>query len=190
MSVKVITPPAAEPVPFGDLKLFLKVDDTAEDSLIASLAEAARLHLEALTGRTFVTQGLRIIRDAWPPSGLISLPVAPVISLDAVRVMTATGSQAVATTSFRLDGQGQRARIALVGPDVPRPLVPLAGIEIDVTAGYGPPAALPAPLAHAIRLTVAHWFENRTPVVIGHDTVVLPATVSALLAPFMTRRMA
>jgi uncharacterized phiE125 gp8 family phage protein len=59
-----------------------------------------------------------------------------------------------------------------------------AGIELDVVCGYGDAASdVPEPLRQAIRLLVAHWYENRGLATLGAVTV-LPATVAALIAPY------
>ena len=53
-----------------------------------------------------------------------------------------------------------------------------------MTVGYGDGALeVPEPLRQAIRLLVAHWYENRGLAAIGTVTV-LPSTVGALLAPY------
>jgi len=43
---------------------------------------------------------------------------------------------------------------------------------------------VPEPLRQAIRLLVAHWYENRGLVAIGREIAVLPETVAALIAPY------
>ena len=59
-----------------------------------------------------------------------------------------------------------------------------AGIELDVTVGYGDAAVdVPQALRQAIRLLVAHWYENRGLVTVGTATV-LPQSVAALIAPY------
>ena len=47
-----------------------------------------------------------------------------------------------------------------------------------------PPTDVPEPLRQAIRLLVAHWYENRGLVATGTTIAVLPATVAALIAPY------
>jgi len=61
----------------------------------------------------------------------------------------------------------------------------LAGIEVDVAVGYGDaPGDVPQPLRQAIKLLVAHWYENRGLIALGQPVAVLPASAAALLAPY------
>ena len=54
-----------------------------------------------------------------------------------------------------------------------------------LTAGYGDEASdVPAPIRHAIKLLVAHWFEQREPVVLGSAPQEVPGTVAGLLLPY------
>lgn len=51
--------------------------------------------------------------------------------------------------------------------------------------GYGDgPVEVPEALHHAIRLLVAHWYDNRGLIAIGNQGAALPATVDALIAPY------
>ena len=68
---------------------------------------------------------------------------------------------------------------------LPAPGRAQAGIELDVTVGYGDAAAdMPEPLRQAIRLLVAHWYENRGLVTTGVDYSTLPQSIAALIAPY------
>ncbi len=53
---KVKTPPATEPVSLSEAKLHLKVDTSADDTLISALIAAALQHLERHCNSAFVTQ--------------------------------------------------------------------------------------------------------------------------------------
>lgn len=183
-------PPAAEPLSLADLKAFLRVEGTEEDGLVQSVAAAARAHLEAMTGRAFVTQGWRIRRDAWPAAGRMTLPIGPVASLEAVTVETADGAVNVPLDRFRVDGAALPPRLGWQPGSVPAPAVPLAGIAIDVAVGFGTPAEVPPALVQAVRLLAAYWFDNRSLVTVGHEVAVMPRTVSDLVAPFVARRLA
>jgi uncharacterized phiE125 gp8 family phage protein len=60
-----------------------------------------------------------------------------------------------------------------------------AGIEIDIAAGYGDDADdVPAPLCQAIRMLVAHWYENRGVIAASGEVAAMPQSVSSLIAPF------
>jgi uncharacterized phiE125 gp8 family phage protein len=61
-----------------------------------------------------------------------------------------------------------------------------AGIELDVTVGYGDASVdVPEALRQAIRLLVGHWYDNRGVVAPGTtQAVAMPETVAALIAPY------
>src|SRR5260221_1862426 len=55
----------------------------------------------------------------------------------------------------------------------------VAGIELDVELGFGPLATdVPDALRHAIRLLVAHWYENRGMAATGAGVAMLPSGAS------------
>ena len=61
----------------------------------------------------------------------------------------------------------------------------IAGIEIDVALGYGAAAAdVPEPLRHAVKLLLAHWYENRGVTANGGESAPMTAGVEALIAPY------
>ncbi len=190
MSLIQTLPPAGEPLGLADLKAFLRLDGAEEDALVLATAAAARAHLEAMTGRLFLRQGWRIRRDTWPPTGRLVLPIGPVLSLDAVMVTGEGGPAAVPIDRFVLDGTAAPPRLAWRPGAVPQPAVPLAGIALDVTCGFGTAADVPPSLLQALRLLTAHWFENRSLIAVGHEVAVIPRMVEDLVAPFIMRRIA
>jgi uncharacterized phiE125 gp8 family phage protein len=62
------------------------------------------------------------------------------------------------------------------------------GIEIDVEAGFGDAGDVPQEIVHAIRLLVAHWFENRSGACSPRNG--LPLAVAALIATERQVRLA
>ena len=67
---------------------------------------------------------------------------------------------------------------------LPAPERPALGIEVDVVVGYGDAAVdVPEPLRQAVRLLIAHWYENRG-LMSEAATAVLPQNVAALIAPY------
>jgi hypothetical protein len=149
MTSYLIAGPGEEPVALAEAKAWCRIDSDDEDALVATLIAAARLHVEALTGRALVTQTWRLVLDH--PPRLVVLPVAPAIEL------------LVAPEGAVLEGDA----VLLPGPT--------AALSLDYTAGYGAAADVPADLKQAVLTLVAYWSENRdalTTAPLGFDRLV------------------
>ena len=186
MSSILLSGPALEPVTLDEAKAYLRVEHDDDDDVIAALIAGARVHVEAQTRRALITQSWRLIRDSWPASGRISILPAPLRALVAARVYQLDGStQAIATAAFVADLAAAPAVLSFAAGALPAPGRVIAGIELDVEVGYGDaPADVPEDLRQAIRVLVAHWYENRGLIAAGTGVAVLPATVAALLSPY------
>lgn len=184
MSSILLTAPAAEPLTLAEARAFLRVETADDDDVIAALVAGARLHIEAQTRRALITQSWRVVLDEWPASERIEVRPAPLQAVTAARVLDADGNaQALDVQSFVpvLNGSA----LAFVPWAVPAPGRIAAGIELDVRVGHGDAANnVPEPLRQALRLLVAHWYENRGLTAAGHEVAVLPASVSSLIAPY------
>jgi len=178
--------PALEPVTLAEAKQFIRVEHDDDDDIIAALIAGSRIHVETQTRRALITQSWRLTRDAWPGCGWLAVLPVPLRMLDAARVYRLDGStQAIDVARFSVDRIAAPARLAFTRGALPASERQMSGIEIDVTCGYGAaPADVPEPLRQAIRLLVAHWYENRGLVAVGHEIAVLPQTVAALIAPY------
>lgn len=189
MTPLALTPPAAEPVSLSEARIYLRLDQADEDTLLATLITAARLMIEAVSGRMLIDQSWRIVLDRWPDGGEIRLPLSPVRTLSAARVYDAVGAaQAVDGAALQLDVTADPPVVRVTGvvPTVGRSR---AAIEIDVVAGYGGSAAsVPALLRQAVLLLAARWFEQRGDIA-GRDAAVLPPEIMALVAPFRRARL-
>jgi hypothetical protein len=76
--------PAVEPVTVSEMRGFLRLDDGAEDALVADLIRAARLQVEVLAGRVLLSSRWRLLLDRWPLGGIVTLPIGPVLAVEAV----------------------------------------------------------------------------------------------------------
>lgn len=189
MTPLALTPPVIEPVSLAEAKDFLRILAADEDELLSTLITAARLMIEAASGRLLIEQGWRIVLDAWPQGGEIRLPLSPARSLTAARVYPANGSaEVVAPSALTLVEGSDPPLIAVAGP-VPAPGRARAAIEIDLVAGFGPTRdTVPAPLRQAVLRLACRWFEHRGDVV-SRDAARLPAEIAALVAPFRRVRL-
>ena len=192
MALVLTSGPAIEPVTLAEAKAHLRVDGSAEDTLIGSLIITSRLYIEAALGLALITQSWSSFLDAWPPGNQLALPLRPVQSIAAVKLYAADESVAtVSADTYQLDGAAVPARLVRRGNLTwPKPSRAANGIEIAFVAGYGDAAAdVPAPIRQAILLLVAHWHEHREPVAIGETDASAPSMVSDLLQPYRWVRL-
>jgi uncharacterized phiE125 gp8 family phage protein len=185
MPATLIAGPALEPVSLDEVKAHLRVDHDDEDDLLTAAIVAARSHVESATRRVLVAQTWRVHLDRWPRRRLLRLPVGPLISVDEVRVRSANGPTVVDAEAYVVDTASVPGRLFLSG-DVLSPATRAPGaIEIDLTAGYGALASsVPSPLRHAIRMLVAHWYEQRGAVADPSRGATVPLGFAALIAPY------
>jgi uncharacterized phiE125 gp8 family phage protein len=183
MSSLLLTAPAVEPLSLAEAKAFLRVETSDDDDVITALIAGSRIHVEAQTRRALITQSWRLSFDAWPDDGRLTVLPAPLQAIAAARVYDSDNvAQALDIVAFVLD---QGASALIFAPwALPAPGRLAAGIELDVTVGFGDAAVdVPEPLRQAIHLLVAHWYENRGLVAAG-TTSALPSTFAALIAPY------
>lgn len=185
MPATLIAGPALEPVSLDEVKAHLRVDHDDEDDLLTAAIVAARSHVESATRRVLVAQSWRLHLDRWPRRRMLRLPIAPLISVDEIRVRNGGGPAVVDVEDYVVDTASVPGRLFLSG-DVPSPATRTPGaIEIDITAGYGELAAdVPSPLRHAIRMLVAHWYEQRGAVADPGRGATAPLGFAALVAPY------
>jgi uncharacterized phiE125 gp8 family phage protein len=179
--------PAVEPVSLEEMRAHLRLDHDREDALVTGLVKAARLMVEAASGRVLVDQRWRVVLDAWTPGRTPALPVSPLLSVERVAVLDRSGTAVtVPADAYRVEALSDPPRIA-AGPSVPDPGVGRNGILVDLRAGYGSaPEDVPSPLRLAVRIQAAHWFENRGDVA-GEQSMTPQAL--ALVAPFRRARL-
>lgn len=191
MGLVQLSGPDAEPLTLDEVKAHLRVDGVAEDALLQSLVLTSRLHIEAALGLGLMTQSWRLVLDAWPHDGIVNLPIAPVQMVSEVRTIAQDGMPIlVDSAGYELDATGRPARLFSRNAWWPAPGRKHAGIEIDLTAGFGPTASdVPEPVHQALLLLVAHWYEHRDPIEIGTPSAAVPHAVSRLLNPYRAVRL-
>ena len=95
MPIKVITPPAAEPVTFDEVKLQVKLDVDDERDLIEGIyIPAAREDCEDFHGWSYVERTLEYVIDRWPSGDRIYLPRPPVQEIVSVYYLDKDGNEA------------------------------------------------------------------------------------------------
>jgi uncharacterized phiE125 gp8 family phage protein len=182
-------PPLAEPVTLAEAKAHLRLDGDAEDALLTKLIAAARRHVEAATGLALMAQGWSHFLDQGPDGPMVALPLAPVMSIDEVRIYGEDDEASLLDPAhYYGDLSARPARLVLRRDRLwPRPGRVANGIEIKVTAGFGEEAGdVPEDLRLAILRLVVSWFEHR-----GDDAPLLKAPIglALLLQPYREMRL-
>lgn len=185
MQFQRLAGPGSEPVTLAEAKAHLRVDLGDDDAMIARLIAAAREWVEAASGRALMTQSWRMTLDAWPGGETIPLVRPPVQAVAAVRVFDAAGAATLwASANYAMAFGAEPQRLVRVASSWPAPGRARAGIEIDVTCGYGAAADVPASLRQAVLLKLAQLYERR-----GEDKGESPDAAWTLVAPFRTVRL-
>jgi uncharacterized phiE125 gp8 family phage protein len=184
----LVNKPLVEPLSLTDAKNWLRVDHGDDDVMIANLITSAREMVEARTGRSLIAQTWRVTLDAWPDGSRVALPLLPVMTIAAVRVINASGTAVVlAPSAYALETQRD--------PPVLQVLAPIApgkernGIELDVIVGYGPAASdCPESLRQAMRLILSVAYARRGPDLPPIERANTSSDIETLLAPYRAFR--
>ena len=188
MPLTLTTPPAREPLSLAEAKLHLRLDDSAEDDLLAQLIAASRRHVEKTHGLALISQGWTLYLDDWPPKPDIFLPLWPVIAVTAVKVLGEEGEALTIDEAHYVAELGSRpARIfRRENRQWPKPARPRSGIAIEFTAGFGEESSdVPSPIREALKLWLGFLYEHRD----GDAAACEPATAATLLSPYREVRL-
>lgn len=187
MALKLITPPATEPISLADTKKHLRIDAdiTSEDSYLSDvLIPAAREYCEGFHNRAYITQTYELWLDTWPRKEYARIPRPPLQSVASVKYYgTDNAEHIMATANYFVDSKSEPGRLVLAyGKSWPSAtLRPANGICVTFTAGYGAAAAVPKKAVQAMNLLIGHWFDNREAVLAGKVSTEIEFAVRSLL---------
>lgn len=172
-----VTAPSTEPVTLAEAKLYLRVDNTNEDTLITDLITAARMLAESWLGRSLISQTWKIAFDTAIPFQL-GLPMGPVVSVASVVIVNQDSSTVtVDSSTYWLNA----AKNALVLNSA------LSGFRIEITynTGYGDATAVPKPVKQGLLAHIASMYDARG----DTSDATLPEQVMGLYGPYREVRL-
>lgn len=181
-SYKVITAAASNVLTTAEVKSHLKVDTTADDTLIDNLIIAATNSCQEYTNRFFITTEITQYGDNWSDvSELFKSPVQTTL-FNVKYYDTAGVLQSLATTKYTLDNVSQPARLA-PAPDESWPSIidGLNAIEVNYKVGVDNAADVDNAIKQALLLTIGHWYQNREAVIVGRQVNEMPMSAKYLL---------
>lgn len=188
-TIRQTTEPAYEPVTLERARQHLRLVATGsteshpDDDLVSDYITAARVMAEKFTDRYIVQREMELRADRF--STRMTLPVAPVVSIDSIEY-TDTDGASQTFTDYTVDLNAEPATIKI---DSPPDIEEDTKVVITVTAGYrsgeSPASAdlVPQTIKQAILMLVGHFYENRETVNIGNITSKVPMAFEALLWP-------
>jgi hypothetical protein len=182
-ALRLVTPPADEPVSVEDVKIHTHIDHDVEDQIIETWILSARIMAEDYQRRAYIAQAWEMTFDAFPEMPIL-LPRAPIIGLISIKywdylnaesTLFGGGDDPLTTTEeptttaesnddFIVDIFSEPGRIGLAyGKTWPSvQLRSMASVKIRFAAGYGfHKNAVPANVKDAIMLYCAYRNENR-----------------------------
>jgi len=165
-SLRLVTPPASEPVAVEEVKQLLRIDVPDEDDMVSAMSVAARQTVEEHISRSLITQTWELGLPHFPREYRIRLPRGPVQSVTSVSYTDSTGTTRTMTagTDYLTDVYADWAEVVLPFGKVWPPIVLTTArpVVIKYVAGYGDNATdVPVPILLALKQMVGGWYDNR-----------------------------
>ncbi len=184
MPIRLITPPAIEPVTLAEAKAQCRITLNDEDALISGYIVGARIYCEAVDWRAYLTQTLELWLGAWPSGKEITIPKPPLQSVSYIRYYDDDDVEyTLASTDYYVDTVSEPGRVVLrSGTGWPSTELRVAnGVCVRFVAGWASAADVPQTIKQAIALIVGHWNENREAAISGTISRTIDLGVRALL---------
>jgi len=179
----VTTATTSQIVSTADLKAFLRVTHSDEDSLIEAMRDAAVLHIENMTNTRLGDRTVLLTYEEVYDK--FEIPIGPVSGTGFI-LSYRTGPTTIVTltqdTDYYLDYLRNPAQVELIRTPSAYEYT-FSKLNVTATVGYLE-AAVPKPLVHAIKLLVAHMYELRQPEITGTITTKLKLGLEALVNPY------
>jgi uncharacterized phiE125 gp8 family phage protein len=162
--LKLVTPPAADPITVAAFKEHARIDHADEDDRIEAYIKAATALVDGPhgIGVAMVTQTWRLTLDGFPCQNF-AMPLGPVRSISSITyVDTAGTTQTLAAEAYTLLTDADPEILSPVyGTTWPACRAVPGAFKITFSAGFGDPADVPADLRQAVYMMAAHWYHDR-----------------------------
>tara|TARA_R100000655_G_C2981256_1_gene191849 strand:- start:850 stop:1431 length:582 start_codon:yes stop_codon:yes gene_type:complete len=189
-SFKVNTPASTAIITTAEAKSHLKVDTSADDTLIDNLVQAATDSAQKFTNRFFINTVIIQYGDIW--NDILVLFKSKVNSIEHIKYYDSDNTlQTLDTAIYLSDMNHQPARIGLSpNKTFPKLADRINAVEVKYQVGYGTGAVdVPQGIKQAVLLIVGNWYENRQQVVIGRIATELPKSAQYLLEQYKVQTL-
>ena len=203
--LSVQTAETAFAITSAEVKSWLRIDGSDDDTVISTLLKASHNWAKRYTGRSLTTQTLKMSIDSVYDTDIplqegnyigidqditrrsILLPQSPVASISSVKYYDDADTESTfASSKYYLDNQGIPARFVLRnGESYPTGLRVANALEITYVAGYGASSDVPDDIKHACLIYTAWLFEH---IGDGTERMSAPYQATQLLQPYIIRQ--
>lgn len=204
-TVQIVTPPAIEPLDLDLVRQHCRIDQSADDALLAGYARAARTMAEMYLSRLLITQTVLwtvtpedFVHPRWHfLRHALVIPRAPVQSISSVTVLDRRGNSTTISPAtlpivppqqllgYRADLAHSPSRLyigeyTIMSDGRLLRQVDLENIQIEFVAGYGDDwETIPQPILDAILLYCGFLYEHR-----GDAASEMPKAAEWLMDPY------
>ena len=159
-----------------DMKEFLRVDHTDEDTTISAIITSAAMAVQNHTGLFFASSTFTMKLDSFHN---VEIP-AMIGSVTGVTYFDTTNTSVTLDTSkYYYDPSRVPARVTFIDP--PSTYKDMYN-SVTITGAIGKAAS--PPLKHAIKMLASHYYENRRAVIVGVKASKIPLGIEAILNPY------
>lgn len=178
---KVVTAATGNILTSSEVKTHLKVDTTADDTLISALIVACTNSAQEYTNRFFLETTLDMFADEWKE--ISTLLKSPVTSVDSIKYYDQDDvEQTLDTSVYAFDMVSMPARIFLKpNQSFPELSERKNAIEVRYKVGESSASDVDQAIKQAVLLTIGNYYENRQAVVTGTIATELPMNAKFLL---------
>jgi uncharacterized phiE125 gp8 family phage protein len=184
MVYKLITEPTELAVTLAEAKAQLNIDPsfTADDTLITACINASALYIEKIIQSPLMNQTWELqLVDFTETIKIWKTPLSSITSVSYYDVNEA--DQTVSNSNYYTDLASVPARIIFKSNyDAPTVFdTRFDAVRIRFVSGYVNAASVPADIKEVVKLLVTHFYENRSPEVVGTVVNKFSLTVEKLL---------
>ena len=173
MALKLHTTATLPAVTLAETKMHLRVDSTAEDTLIAGLVTAATADAEHLMGRAIMPQKWVLTLDSF--SSVMTLQRPTVTAVDSVKYVDSTGALVTLSPTLyqvSLANDYTATIMPAYGQTWPETREQPDAVQIIFSTGYADAASVPESIKAWIKLRVGTLYETRASVVVDRGMSV------------------
>jgi len=159
---KIKTEPASEPLTLSEAKIFLKVDNTDEDTLITNMIKAVRRAAELYMGRALISQTWYDYRDDFPVD-YFEITLCPVTTITSIKYYNADDTlTTLSSATYLTDLASEPARVSLaIGQSWPAVSGRKNSVCVEYVCGWASAGSVPDLIKAGMYMHLGHLYENR-----------------------------